>query len=59
MDDELTKALHSAKSATRELQDALTTADAVAALVLLPMIDDAARLAQQISGLIHARADRG
>jgi hypothetical protein len=29
------------------------------ALVLLPMIADAFRLAQQISGLIHARADRG
>lgn len=27
------------------------------ALVLLPMIADAARLAQQISGLIHAMAD--
>ena len=59
MDEELTKALHSATFATRELQDALKTADAVAALVLLPMIADAARLAQQISGLIHARADRG
>jgi len=59
MDEELTKALNSATFATRDLQDALKTADAVAALVLLPMIADAARLAQQISGLIHARADRG
>ena len=59
MDEELTKALHSATFATQELQAALKTADAVAALVLLPMIADAARLAQQISGLIHARADRG
>lgn len=56
MDEELTKALHSATFATQELQQALKTADAVAALVLLPMIADAARLAQQISGLIHARA---
>ena len=59
MDEELTKALHSATLAMRELQDALKTADAVAALVLLPMIADAARLEAQISGLIHARADRG
>jgi len=34
-------------------------ADAAEALVLLPMIADAARLVQQCSGLIHARADRG
>lgn len=59
MEQELTKALHSAQFAARELQGALKTADAVAALVLLPMIADAARLAQQISGLICARADRG
>ena len=59
MDEALTKALHSATFATRELQDALKTADAVEALVLLPMIADAARLVQQVSGLIHARADRG
>jgi len=59
MNEALTKALHSATFAGRELQDALKTADAVEALVLLPMIVDAARLAQQISGLIHAKADRG
>ena len=59
MNEALTKALHSATFASRELQDALKTADAVEALVLLPMIADAAGLAQQISGLIHARADRG
>jgi hypothetical protein len=59
MDEELTKALHSVTFATQELQQALKTSDAVAALVLLPMIADAARLAQRISGLIHARADRG
>ena len=59
MTEDLTKALHSAQFASRELQDALKTADAVEALVLLPMIADAARLAQAVSGLIHARADRG
>jgi hypothetical protein len=59
MTEALTKALHSATFASRELQDALKTADAVEALVLLPMIADAAGLAQQISGLIYARAERG
>ena len=57
MDESLIKALHSAQFATGELQDALKTADAVTALVILPMIADAARLAQQISGLIHARKE--
>ena len=59
MDEELKMALHSAQFATEELQAALKDADAVEALVLLPMIADAARLVQQVSGLIHARADRG
>jgi hypothetical protein len=59
MDEELTKALQLQSAAARQLQEALKAADSVAALVLLPMIADAAKLAQQISGLIHARADRG
>ena len=59
MDEELTKALQLQSAAARQLQEALKTADSVAALVLLPMIADAAKLAQQISGLIHAKADRG
>ena len=50
----LLKALDSAKFATRELQDALKSAGAVEALVILPMIADAARLQQQIAGLITA-----
>lgn len=50
----LFKALDSAMFATRELQDALKSASAVEALVILPMIADAARLQQQISGLITA-----
>ena len=58
-DEYLTKALHSAKFAAQELQGALRTADPVVALVLLPLIADAARLEMQISGLIHARGDRG
>ena len=55
--EELIKALHSSQFATRELRAALKTADAVAALVLLPLITDAARLTQKISGLICAKAE--
>ena len=52
--ENLTKALHSANSARAELQDALHTADPVAGLVILPIIWDAARLAEQISALLSA-----
>ena len=48
------KALDSAKFATQELRDALKSASAVEALVILPLIADAARLQQQISSLITA-----
>lgn len=50
----LFKALDSAMFATRELHDALKSAGAVEALVILPLIADAARLQQQISSLITA-----
>ena len=50
----LLKALDSAKFATQELRDALKSASAVEALVILPLIADAARLQQQISSLITA-----
>ena len=50
----LLKALDSAKFATQELRDALKSASAVEALVILPMIADAARLQQQIACLITA-----
>lgn len=56
---ELTKALRSANLVGRELQDALETADAVEALVLLPLISDAAKLAQAVSVLIQAMVDCG
>jgi hypothetical protein len=59
MDEQLTQAHHSATSAADHLRRALADSDAVAALVLMPMIGDAARLAQQIAALIAARADRG
>jgi hypothetical protein len=54
----LTKAQDAATLATRDLQDALKTANAVAAMVLLPMIADSAKLANQISGLIHAMTEQ-
>lgn len=59
MNEQLTKARDCAQFAAENLLAALTGADSVEALVLLPMIGDAARLAQQIEALISARADRG
>ncbi len=59
MDEALTKALHDAQFATKDLQEALKHADAVTALLLLPMIADAARLEQQITSLLQARASNG
>jgi hypothetical protein len=59
MEEQLTKARDCAQFVAEDLRAALTGADPVEALVLLPMIGDAARLVQQIEGLISARADRG
>lgn len=59
MDENLTKARDCATFAAEDLQRALADADPVAALVLLPLIADAARLAQQVGALIEARAARG
>lgn len=59
MNEQLTKARDCAQFAADDLRAALTGADSVEALVLLPMIGDAARLVQQIEALIFARADRG
>ena len=59
MEEQLTKARDFAQFVAEDLRAALTGADPVEALVLLPMIGDAARLVQQIEGLISARADRG
>lgn len=58
MDEHLTKAHHSAQFAMIDLQAALKSADAVTALVLMPMIANAASLAQQIDTLIRARPSR-
>ncbi len=57
--ENLTKARDCAQFAADDLRAALTGADPVEALILLPMIGDAARLVQQIEALISARADRG
>jgi len=59
MDEDLTKARDCAAFAAEDLRRALADADPVEALVLLPMIADAARLAQQVGALIEARAARG
>ncbi len=59
MDENLTKARDCATFAAEDLRRALADADPVAALVLLPLIADAARLAQQVGALIEARTARG
>lgn len=59
MNQELTQALQSAQATTQALQAELKTADAVTALVLLPMIADASRLAARINELLHAKMERG
>ncbi len=50
----LTKAAHAAEFLAADLRDALATADAVEALALLPLIEQAARLNQQIGALLAA-----
>lgn len=57
--ENLTKARDSAQFAAEDLRQALTGSDPVEALILLPMIGDAARLVQQVEALISARAARG
>jgi hypothetical protein len=58
MGEHLTKSLHSANFVVEDLRSALAKADPVEALLLLPMIADAARLAQQIDALIAAQNSR-
>lgn len=50
----LSHAGESAATAARDLRSALSAADAVQALVLLPMIGDAERLRQGIAALLAA-----
>ena len=66
MDEELTKALHSATFATQELQQALKTADAVAEVVNI-LLDNSARyggaaqvrLTEDVHGVRVTVLDRG
>jgi hypothetical protein len=55
MDEYLTKSLHTATFTVEDLRRALSVADGIEALLLLPMIGDAARLVQQIEALIEAK----
>ena len=55
MDEYLTKSLHTATFTVEDLRRAIAEADPIEALLLLPLIADAARLAQQIEALIEAK----
>lgn len=61
MDEYLTKATHDAEACAADLQDALRQADAVTALILLPLIGEARALAlriEELRGAIEARGGR-
>jgi hypothetical protein len=58
MDEDLIQARDCALFAARDLRSALARANAVEALVLLPLIAQAAQLAQAVDALIVARADQ-
>ena len=55
INEHLTTARDCAKFAARDLRAALAQCGPVEALVILPMIADAHRLAQAIAGLLSAR----
>lgn len=56
MEEDLIQARDCALFATRDLRSSLAKASAIEALVLLPLIAQAAQLANAIAGLIEARA---
>ena len=58
MGEDLTKATHSMMFAVGNLQDALRSSDPVEALLLLDMIETAARLQGQIEALADAKRAR-
>ncbi len=58
MTEELIQARDGAKFAASDLRAALGKAGAVEALVLLPLIADAERLAQAVTALLEARGGR-
>ncbi len=55
MREPLIKATHSAEFLRKDLQEALSKADAVSALLLIPMLGQVAQLEHQISALLEAR----
>ena len=55
MEDALIQAQHSAESTKKHLQGSLATASAVEALILLPLIEAAARLEREIGALFEAK----
>ena len=55
MNESLVKALHSAQFMRDDLQVAFSQGDAVTALVLYPMLEQAVKLQQAIEALISAR----
>ena len=55
MNEPLIKATHSAEFLRKDLQEALSKADAVSALLLIPMLGQVAQLEHQISALFEAR----
>lgn len=57
MNKDLIQAMYSASAAGGHLQKALKTVDGVTAIVVMPMIGEAVRIAQQLDHLIHAMAD--
>ena len=59
MNEDMTQARDCAKFAARDLRAALAKADPVEALVLLPLIADAERLAQAVGALMEAMGARG
>ena len=52
--ENLTKALHSAQFLESELRLTLKAADAVVALVLMPMVVDAVAVRQRVQNLLDA-----
>ena len=55
--ENLTKALHSAQFLESELRLTLKTADAVVALVLMPMVVDAVAVRQRVQNLLDAMGE--
>lgn len=57
MDETLTKALHDAQWLAEGLREANGKASAVESLILIPLIAQAADVAQKVRALLEARAE--